>query len=86
MHEVQSYLQTSWRGCLVLVRVVYRQTTSDVNDLDVFEGVVVPSNYLLDILVDISVHRDVMHSAANVDMNPNDYNATVLSEDSQDIS
>lgn len=63
------------------MRVVDRQTTSDVDDLDVFEGIVVSRNYLLDILVDISVYRDVMHSAANVDMNPNNYDTTVLSED-----
>ena len=64
-----------------MVRVVYGQTTSDVDDLNVFEGIMVTSNHLLDILMDISVHRDVMHSAANVDMNPNNYDTTVLSED-----
>ena len=68
------------------MRVVYRQTTSDVDNLDVLEGIVVPSDYLLDILVDVRVNRDVMHSAANVDVNPNNYDTTVLSENRKNIS
>ena len=80
-YDMQTCLQTLGRGRFILVRVVYCQTSSDVDNLDVFEGVVVPSDHLLDILVDVSVHRDVMHSAANVDMNPNNYDTTVLSED-----
>ena len=45
-----------------------------------FEGFMVPSNYLLDVLVDIRVDGDVMHSAANMDMNPNNNDTFVLSE------
>ena len=64
--------------------VVYGQSPSDVDDLDVFEGIKVPSNHLLGVLEDIRVNRDVMHSASNVNMNPNNNDMTVLSNDSKD--
>ena len=78
--DIEPHLQTTWRGRLVLVRVVYCQPPSNVDDLDVFEGIVIPSNYLLDVLMDIRIDGDVMHSAANMDMNPNNDDTFVLSE------
>ena len=78
--DIEFNLQTTWRGRLVLVRVVYCQPPSNVDDLDVFKGIVIPSNDLLDVLVDIRVDGDVMYSAANVDMNPNNDDTFVLSE------
>ena len=40
--------------------VVSGQAPSDVDDLDVFQGVLVPGNDPHGILVDVCVHRDVL--------------------------
>ena len=66
--------------------VIYGKTSSNVDDLDMLEKVVVPGNDLLRILMDVSVDRDILNGAADMDVEANYHNLIIVFQHVQNFT